>query len=93
MQAKDKRTKSANELFSQIKFIKMNALEEFFIDKLFKLREKEMSVLRKRFTLGCINVLLLWTSPMLVLNATFAMYILMDNNLNTENTFTIIGLF
>lgn len=71
----------------------MNALEEFFIDKLFKLREKEMSVLRKRFTLGCINVLLLWTSPMLVLNATFAMYILMDNNLNTENTFTIIGLF
>ena len=31
MKAKDKRTKCANELFSSIKFIKMNALEEFFI--------------------------------------------------------------
>ena len=34
MKAKDIRTKSANELFSAIKFIKINALEEYFIEKL-----------------------------------------------------------
>lgn len=31
MEAKDKRTRATNELFSSIKFIKINALEEFFI--------------------------------------------------------------
>jgi hypothetical protein len=35
---KDKRTKATNELFSSIKFIKMNALEEYFIDRVDKFR-------------------------------------------------------
>jgi ABC-type bacteriocin/lantibiotic exporter with double-glycine peptidase domain len=93
MTAKDERTKKANELFSQIKFIKLNALEDYFVNKVLLLREKEMSFLKKRFTIGCVNVLLLWLSPMLIINATFAMYVLMDNNLTPANTFTIISLF
>lgn len=93
MKAKDERTKQANELFSSIKFVKVNAFEDYFVNKLFKSREKEMSVLQKRFTLGCFNVLLLWTSPMLIVNATFAMYVLLGNDLNPASTFTLISLF
>ncbi len=52
-----------------------------------------MRVLKKRFTIGCFNVLLLWLSPMLIINATFAMYILLGNELESAKTFTIISLF
>ena len=34
MKAKDKGTMSANELFSAIKFVKIYALEDYFIEKL-----------------------------------------------------------
>lgn len=93
MKAKDDRTKQANELFSSIKFIKVNAFENYFIDKLLALREKEMQVLKSRFLIGCFNVLLLWLSPMLIINATFAMYVLLGNDLTPSNTFTLISLF
>lgn len=93
MKAKDERTKQANELFSSIKFIKVNAFENYFIEKLLGLREKEMTVLKSRFLIGCFNVLLLWLSPMLIINATFAMYVLLGNDLTPSNTFTLISLF
>ena len=34
MKCKDKRTKATNEIFTQIKFIKINSYEEIFIEKL-----------------------------------------------------------
>lgn len=93
MKAKDERTKQANELFSSIKFIKINAFENHFINKLLRLREKEMKVLKSRFLIGCISVFLLWLSPVLIINATFAMYIFLGNDLTPSNTFTLISLF
>lgn len=93
MIAKDKRTKSANELFFSIKFIKLNALENFFIDKLAILRNKEMDILRRRFIFNGLSIMSVWMSPVLVVNATFAMYILMGNNLTPANAFAMISLF
>jgi ABC-type multidrug transport system fused ATPase/permease subunit len=93
MKAKDDRTKQANELYSSIKFVKVNAFEDYFIGKLLNFREKEMTVLKSRFLIGCFNVLLLWLSPMLIINATFAMYVLLGNQLTAANTFTLISLF
>jgi ABC-type multidrug transport system fused ATPase/permease subunit len=93
MIAKDKRTKAANELFFSIKFIKMNALEDFFIKRLTALRDKEMAILMRRFAFQGLNIMSIWISPVLVVNATFAMYILMGNNLNPGNAFAMISLF
>ena len=50
MKIKDKHIKWANELFSLIKFIKINALEEFFISKLNTLSESEIAILRSRLS-------------------------------------------
>lgn len=66
MKAKDERTKSANELFYSIKFIKINALEDFFIDKLLKLRDKEISLIQKRYIVSAFSVLSVWISPLLI---------------------------
>jgi ABC-type multidrug transport system fused ATPase/permease subunit len=93
MKSKDERTRLTNELFSQIKSIKVNAFEEHFISKILIAREAEMSILRRRFLIGCINVLLFGLSPMVIINATIAMYIYLGNTLNAADTFTLISLF
>lgn len=93
MTAKDKRTKCANELFSSIKFIKMNALEEFFIARLRKARDVEMKILRSRFMINGLSTISIWMSPVLVVNATFAMFIYLGNKINAENAFSMISLF
>lgn len=71
----------------------MNALEEYFIDKLQKLREIEDKSLKTRFSFGCLAIFSVYLSPMLVLNATFGMFIGLGNNLTAGNTFAIISLF
>jgi hypothetical protein len=93
MKAKDKRTKSANELFSSIKFIKINALEDYFIKRLGDLREVEIKILRKRFILNGLSVMSVWMSPVLVVNATFALFIVLNGELDASNAFAMIGLF
>jgi hypothetical protein len=93
MTSKDERTKQTNELFSQIKSIKINAYEDHFITKILRARATEMKWLRKRILLGCVNVLLFDLSPMLIINSTIAIYIYLGNNLNAADTFTLISLF
>lgn len=46
MKDKDKRMKVTNEIFGQIKFIKVNAWEEFFYDRLDISRNKELNTLK-----------------------------------------------
>ena len=48
MQKKDKRMKLAAEIFSSIKYIKVNALEEKFYSKIDNDRQEELKILRKR---------------------------------------------
>ncbi|KAM3141562.1 hypothetical protein pb186bvf_006426 [Paramecium bursaria] len=93
MKDKDKRTKCANEIFQQIKFIKVNAFEEFFRNKLEQLRNQEIKTLRVRFFISCLNILSIWLSPMLILNATFAIFVSIGNDLTPSKTFAIISLF
>ncbi|CAD8155775.1 unnamed protein product [Paramecium pentaurelia] len=93
MKDKDKRTNCANEIFQQIKFIKVNAYEEYFRSKLTKLRNQEIKTLKTRFFASCLNILSVWLSPMLILNATFVIYVAIGNNLTPANTFAIISLF
>lgn len=93
MTAKDNRTKCANQIFTQIKFIKINALEEFFKSKLFAYRKEEVKYLYRRyFTNACI-IFSVWLSPLLILNSVFGAYVWLGNTLTPSNTFAIISLF
>jgi hypothetical protein len=93
MKAKDERTKSSNELFYSIKFVKINALEDFFVKKLLILRDIEISLIQKEYIVTAFSVLSVWISPLLIQNATFTMYVLLGNNLTPANTFAIISIF
>lgn len=79
MKEKDKRTNCANQIFSQIKFIKINAFEEFFREKLFKLRKAEIDITRKRYFGTAFYIFSVWLSPLLILSGTFLMHILLGH--------------
>lgn len=93
MSAKDVRTKATNELFSQIKFVKVNAYEDAFVERVTVLRDRELRLLRSQFLVTSLSILSVWLSPMLILNATFALYVYLSNTLTAADTFTIISLF
>lgn len=48
MKEKDERMKISTEIFNAIKFIKSNAWEEYFYDKLDNKRKNELSLISKR---------------------------------------------
>jgi hypothetical protein len=52
MKEKDKRIKITTEIFGTIKFVKVNAWEEYFYDKLNAQREKELAIYKKKFALS-----------------------------------------
>jgi hypothetical protein len=93
MKDKDKRIKITNELFGQIKFVKVNAWEEHFYDRLDRSREEELYWLRKKYEVGVGQVVSTWFTPVLVVNATFALFTLLGNEINPENSFVVISLF
>jgi hypothetical protein len=90
---KDKRMKLSTEIFGSIKYVKVNALEEKFYHKIDEKRQEELGVLKKRQFLSQLFVFSFWSTPMFVINATFAYYILSGNDLDTKTAFTIISLF
>lgn len=68
-----------SEAFSSIKYIKVNAFEEHFYDKLDGDRQKELKILAKKFFCGIASICSLWTTPMLILCATFTAYIMIED--------------
>ena len=83
MQFKDNRIKLATEIFGSIKYIKVNSLEEKFYQKIDEKRQDELNILKKRQYMNMLFIFSFWSTPMFVINATFAYYILNGNNLDT----------
>ncbi|CAD8099082.1 unnamed protein product [Paramecium primaurelia] len=92
LKSKDNRVKETTEVFQLIKFIKINALEQFFLQKIYKLREIELKCIQNRLKYFSINVFIGWLSPQMILSFTFGLYVLLGNQLIPSKTFPIIGL-
>ncbi|CAD8163791.1 unnamed protein product [Paramecium octaurelia] len=93
LQAKDNRIKQINEIFTQIKFIKINALEEYFLSKVFNLRQIEIGCLKDRLFYSAIIIFSGWLAPQIILSSTFGVYIYLGNIMNPSIIFSIISLF
>ncbi|KAL4492939.1 hypothetical protein ABPG72_020718 [Tetrahymena utriculariae] len=93
MVKKDQRMMICSETFSSIKFIKANAFEEHFYDKIDHVREKEIGIISKRFICGVISICSVWMTPMLILCATFTAYVMMGNLITPQKAFTVISIF
>ncbi|CAD8100453.1 unnamed protein product [Paramecium primaurelia] len=92
LKSKDDRIKQTNEVFQQIKFIKINAYESIFQNKIEQLREAERICIKKRLDHFSFNVFFGWLSPQLILSLSFGVYVYLGNELTPSKVFPIISL-
>jgi len=91
--ATDNRMKITNEVFNNVKFVKVNAWEEYFYDKLIKRRDDEVGWMHKKFMAEAYSTYSMWLTPKLVLGATFGTFVAMGGPLNPPLTFAIMNLY
>lgn len=85
--------KVTNEVFNNIKFVKVNAWEEYFYDKLIDRRNKELGWYRKKGLAETISTYSMWLVPKLILAATFGTYVALGNKLTAPIAFSIMCLY
>ncbi|KAM9744789.1 multidrug resistance-associated protein 1 isoform 1-T1 [Menidia menidia] len=95
MKSKDSRIKLMNEMLNGIKVLKLYAWELAFKDKVSKIRESELHVLKKAAYLGAISTFTWVCAPFLVALSTFTVYVLIDerNVLDAQKAFVSLALF
>ncbi|OQR89647.1 ATP-binding Cassette (ABC) Superfamily, partial [Achlya hypogyna] len=94
MAQKDDRMKAVNEVFGAMQILKLNAWEEKFGEKIDHLRRAEVSTLRRLVTLTSVQVGFLYSAPVLVTVASFAIYaMVMQESLTAAKVFTALSLF
>lgn len=78
---KDERVKLISEIIYGIRTIKMNTYENYFIDRMNNIRQKELQALRGRKYLDAFCVYFWATTPVLISVLTFTTYTLLGNQL------------
>ncbi|CAK9297871.1 unnamed protein product [Gordionus sp. m RMFG-2023] len=95
MNLKDERIKVMNEVLNGIKVIKLYAWELSFEDKILKIRDKEVAILKKIALLNAVTSFVWSCAPFLVSCVIFATYVLSNpkNILDAEKAFVSLALF
>jgi ABC-type multidrug transport system fused ATPase/permease subunit len=91
--ATDNRMKITNEVFNNVKFVKVNAWEEYFYDKLIKRRSEEVNWIHRKFMGEAYSTLSMWLTPKLVLAAIFGTFVAMGGPLNPPVAFAVMNLY
>ncbi|XP_039213001.1 canalicular multispecific organic anion transporter 1 isoform X2 [Crotalus tigris] len=95
MNHKDERMKIMTEILNGIKILKFFAWELSFQKQVEKIRALELKGLLRFFHLQSVGIFLFSCAPFLVSVATFAVYVMIDENniLDAQKAFTSIALF
>ncbi|XP_034253299.1 multidrug resistance-associated protein 1-like isoform X3 [Thrips palmi] len=95
MKYKDERVKLMNEILSGMKVLKLYAWEPSFEEKILKIRNKEIRVLKSAAYLNAGTAFIWACAPFLVSLVSFATYVLLDekNILDSEKAFVSLSLF
>lgn len=93
LKSKDSRMKITTEIFGNIRFIKSNAWEKYYFNKLNRSRNEELDVLKNVNYLSTLKILLMWLAIPLSISATFGAYVLLGNTLTASVAFSTIVLF
>lgn len=93
MKAKDSRLKQTNEILQQIKLVKLNAWEEYFFDKLDKIRDNELFCISKSYLYRVLSIFSIWTTPILIINATFGWLTFQGIAITATKAFMVISIF
>ncbi|XP_024531100.1 ABC transporter C family member 14 [Selaginella moellendorffii] len=93
MACKDARMKVTNEAITNMKIIKMQAWQDWFLRLVEKARDKEQVWASKIMYIGATSIFFLWLSPLAVSVATFGMCVIVGKELTAGRVFTAIATF
>ncbi|CAB3223726.1 unnamed protein product [Arctia plantaginis] len=95
MYHKDERIKLMTEVLNGMKVLKMYAWETSFQEHLLKIRNKELSILKKMVYFNSITAFLWFSTPFLVSLMTFGCYVLINDTevLDSKKAFVALSLF
>lgn len=92
MKQKDLRMSSTAEMLLGIRVLKIHVWEQYFLEKILKIRKVEIKHLKARKYLDALCVYFWATTPILISILTFATYYLMGNKLDASTVFTTMAL-
>lgn len=93
MSAKDARGKLIAETFSNIRFIKISGLEEFFIYRIVRAKIEELKWIRKDFLRLSISITLNNGGPLLFIMVLFSVIFWRDGHTDIPTIFTLLEIF
>ena len=96
MDAKDARGKVVNETFKNIRFVKMAALETFFLERMTSAKEEELKWHRKKVYRQLGSGLINTIGPALVMTTIYSFHLYLTGSLKIEDAFisaVVFGIF
>ena len=93
MCTRDRRVKLVTEVFTNIRFIKMNGLENYFLQKIQAVKKEELKWLNEAFDVNTGFTMLNYSTPLLFLFVTFGTYILFYGLFSVSFTFAVIMIY
>ena len=96
MDVKDKRGKIVNEVFKNIRYIKMNALESMYIRKIVDIKNQEISLYRKNMYRMMISNFVNSLGPFLFMTTLYSFHLYWTGKLKLEDAFVssiVFGIF
>ncbi|OTF70564.1 ABC transporter sub-family C-like protein [Euroglyphus maynei] len=95
MKLKDERVKAMNEILNGMKIIKLYSWERAFIERIQRIRTKELQILKRINYLSALIQAIWNLAPFLVSFITFALFVLIDhdNRLTASKAFVSLSLF
>ncbi|RDX70214.1 ABC transporter C family member 14, partial [Mucuna pruriens] len=93
MRNRDSRMKAVNEMLNNMRVIKFQAWEEHFNQRIMGFRNTEYGWLSKLMFSMCGNLVVMWSTPLLVSMLTFGTAILLGVQFNAATVFTATTIF
>eukprot|EP01033_Poteriospumella_lacustris_P011634 gene11634-8288_t len=90
---RDERVKITNEVLAGMKVLKLQAWERQFQQRILRVREQELTILRGYSRAQCFATALYTAIPLLVALTTFGTYISLGNTLDIATALTSLALF